>query len=102
METPRSQPVSATVRYAILLDGEYIKKRLSRQLGRRAQAADIIAHIQEIRDHHLVAGLSLYRIFYYTADPVAGTATHPLSKTIVDFTATETFRYNSSLLQRRT
>jgi hypothetical protein len=81
-------------RAAILLDGEYVKKTLGRRLGRFPTHADIMSEVDRILAHPDVGGLSLNRIFYYTADPVTGTARHPLDGSILDFGGTAAFARN--------
>ncbi len=87
-------------RVAILLDGEYVKKVLERQLKRFPTHSDVMAEVQRILVHEAVKDLALYRIFYYTAEPLAGKATHPLNGKTIDFGASETFARNARLIDK--
>ena len=87
-------------RLAILLDGEYVKQVLGRQLKRFPTHADVMAEVQRILAHDTVKDLSLYRIFYYTAEPLAGKAAHPLSGETINFGASATFARNARLIDR--
>ena len=87
-------------RVAILLDGEYVKKVLGRQLKRFPTHSDVMAEVQRILVHEAVKDLALYRIFYYTAEPLAGKATHPLSGKTIDFGASATFARNARLIDK--
>lgn len=87
-------------RVAILLDGEYVKKVLGMRLKRFPTHRDVMAEVQRILVHEAVKDLALYRIFYYTAEPLAGKATHPLSGKTIDFGASETFARNAQLIDK--
>ncbi len=59
-----------------------------------------MAEVQRILAHDTVKDLSLYRIFYYTAEPLAGKAAHPRSGKTIDFGASETFARNAQLIDK--
>lgn len=65
-------------RVAVLLDGEFVKKVLGKRLRRPATHRDISAEVRRIRSTPELQILPLYRVFYYTADPLPGRATNPL------------------------
>ena len=46
-----------------------------------------------------LAGLSLYRVFYYTANPLTGTSENPIDKTRVNFASTKQHTQNRSLIE---
>ena len=85
-------------RVALLIDGEFLKKTLAKKLRHFPKLQDVQAEIQRILTLPDVAGLDLYRIFYYTADPVSGVATHPLSKAKTDFATSPAFARNTQLI----
>jgi uncharacterized LabA/DUF88 family protein len=87
-------------RVAILLDGEYVKKVLSQKLKRFPAPPDIMSEVQRIRADPTLAILSLYRVFYYTADPLVGTTTHPLDHTAIDFARTAVYSQNTQLIDK--
>ena len=92
--------MSLTDRYAILLDGEYVKKTLGKRLKRFPDFSHVIAEVERIKQTPALVPFQLYRVFYHTADPLTGTTTHPLSKVLIDFATTEAFRRNSQLIDR--
>lgn len=87
-------------RVAILLDGEFVKKVLGQRLKRFPDPADIMGEVVRILAEPALAGHQLYRIFYYTADPLSGTTSHPLSGAQIDFAATPVFSRNTRLINR--
>ena len=89
-----------TERVAVLLDGEYARKVIARRLGRFAEPEDLMAEVRRILSSPAVVHLLLYRIFYYTAEPLAGTTTHPLDGAAVDFQASPVFSRNARLIDR--
>lgn len=89
-----------TDRYAILLDGEYVKKTLRRNLKRAPDFTDVVSEIQRMKATAALARFELYRVFYHTAEPLTGKATHPLNKSAIDFGATDVYRQNTQLIDR--
>ena len=87
-------------RVAVLLDGEFVKKELGRRLGRFPQPADIMSEVARILKTPSLSGHHLYRVFYYTADPLIGSVHHPLSGKKLEFGATPTFSRNTRLIDR--
>lgn len=87
-------------RVAILLDGEYVKKVLHNKNKRFPTHTDVMAEVRRIQEHDAVKLLDLYRIFYYTADPLSGKGVHPLDGTVIDFGSTPTFSQNSQLINK--
>lgn len=87
-------------RVAVLLDGEFVKKVLKQRLNRFPDVRDVMTEIARILKAPEVHEYALYRIFYYTADPLRGSFRHPLSGEQVDFGASRVFRENTSLIGR--
>jgi hypothetical protein len=50
-------------RYALLLDGGFVLKRLRARTSRPADASDVLAECRRIIQHSLVADLELLRIY---------------------------------------
>ena len=67
-------------RVAILLDGEFAKRALQKGRKRFPTAEDVMAEVRRLLSADLLRSLELYRVIYYTADPLTGSATHPLSR----------------------
>lgn len=87
-------------RVAVLLDGEFVKKILRRRSSRFPTSADIMTEVQRIIASPSLHGLTLYRIFYYTAEPLGGTATHPLDRKVIDFAKSTVYSENKRLIDK--
>ena len=82
---------------AIMLDGGYFTKRFRKLHGRFPKADDAIRFCTELM--RCLDGCTLYRIFFYDADPYDGTSKNPISKQTVNFANTPVARDHRSLLQ---
>jgi hypothetical protein len=71
-------------RVAVLLDGEFVRKRLSRHRTVLPTAEDILSEVDRMRLHPDLSALPLYRVYYYTADPLHGMAQHPMGGPPID------------------
>lgn len=87
-------------RVAILLDGEFVKRTVGARLGRFPTHADVASEVHRVLAHADCRGLSLYRVFYYTAEPLTGTATNPLDGSLIDFARTAVYSRNKQLIDR--
>lgn len=86
-------------RVAILLDGEYVRKVLSRRIEPAALShVHVMAEIQRILAEPSLAKHALYRVLYYTAEPLVGTTVHPVDGSKVDFSRTPVFSSNRHLI----
>lgn len=85
---------------AVLLDGEYVKKTLRRRLTRFPHDSDVMGEVRRIISHPDLHGESLYRVFYYTAEPLTGVGTNPLDASITDFARTPVYSRNKRLIDR--
>ena len=92
--------MSTPDRVAVILDGEYVKKVLGRKLARFPTHTDVMAQVTRMLADASLRGLQLYRIFYHTAEPLAGTTTHPLDGKRIDFAATTVFSQNTQLIDK--
>ncbi|WP_420633835.1 NYN domain-containing protein [Candidatus Palauibacter sp.] len=81
---------------AILIDGEFMKKRLSRRLKRFPDGEAVMGEISRIRS--ALGSPALYRVFYYTANPLTEKVTNPLDGSVVDFARTGSYRRNRRLI----
>jgi uncharacterized LabA/DUF88 family protein len=90
----------AKPRYAILLDGGFLKKKLLDQLGRHPTADDIVAKCDDLQRIPEVAEHELLRIYYYDAYPAAQTLRLPVSREPYNSGETERFRQSQSLFDQ--
>jgi uncharacterized LabA/DUF88 family protein len=87
----------AEARYAILLDGGFLTKRLYKRLGAHATADDIVAECVRLRGLSEVANYELLRIYYYDAFPSAERVTTPVSKNSLNLSTSARYRQAQSL-----
>ncbi len=86
-------------RIALLLDGGFVKKKLSDKLKRFPSYKDVLQLCGEILDKPRVAGKDLFRIYYYyDAPPLEGTAQNPIDGSVVDFSKSPQAARNRALL----
>lgn len=87
-------------RYAVLLDGGFVIKKLCQRSSPMVfpTADDIEALSTSIARHACVADQTLLRIYFYHANPAAGVLKNPIDGSTVDLSKTETFKQNESLL----
>ncbi|ODT27066.1 MAG: hypothetical protein ABS54_06400 [Hyphomicrobium sp. SCN 65-11] len=83
-------------RYAILMDGGFVTRKLREKLGKAPEASDIVALADEIRGHAELSSYELMRIYYYDAPPALDTIEYPVSKTEYILATTERARQAQS------
>lgn len=86
-------------RYAILLDGGFVTRKLQEKLGHPPKAGDIVALCDEIRATLPLAGYELMRVYYYDAPP--STETVKLPVTGADHALGEPARETDARAERR-
>jgi len=84
--------------FAVLLDGGFVIKKLSRTLGRFPTAEDIENQCTTMQQHPALAGMRLLRIYFYHAPPATGMLVNPLDKSSTDLSKTPVFKRHESLL----
>lgn len=84
-------------RYAILLDGGFVTRKLQEKLSRVATADDVVALCEEISSNELFKSYELMRIYYYDAPPSLETVKLPVSKTDHPLAITDRARHAQSL-----
>lgn len=90
----------AKPRYAILLDGGFVKKKLFDELGRHPTADDIVAKCEQLRAIPEVTEHELLRVYYYDAYPAAQSLRLPVSRGAYNTGDTERFRQSQSLFDQ--
>lgn len=84
-------------RYAILIDGGFITRKLQERLGRPAKADDVVGYCDEIRANAHLKDYELMRIYYYDAPPALETVQLPVSGADHALSTTERARNAQSL-----
>jgi len=87
-----------TSKYAVLLDGGFVTKKLQGRLKRFPRAADVDQECQRIAQHAQLAHRDLLRIYFYDALPAKDRLTNPIDGSALDLSATPEFRDHISLL----
>ncbi len=83
-------------RFAILIDGGFLK----RKLGSRENpltAASVNAFVEGVCEHAVLSGLLLHRVYFYDAPPLRSTGRKPLAGETVRFGDTPLARRNERL-----
>lgn len=91
--------MSFPLRYAVLLDGAFVIRKLEAQLGRFPTASDIQAFAAAIHAHESVSELSRLRIYFYHAHPAAGVLVNPVNKKRVSLESTSIHDNHKRLLE---
>jgi len=86
-------------RFAILIDGGFMKRKLQSRLKRFPKVSDIEDEVIRIRAHERLHGLELLRIYFYDAMPATGLLINPIDGTETDLTKTQSYSSNVSLIQ---
>lgn len=88
-----------TSKFAILVDGGFIKKKLKARNHHFPTVAEITTEIERVKTHQALSGLSLLRVYFYDAPPASGTLRNPIDNALVDLSAHPDHGRNLSLLQ---
>lgn len=84
-------------RVAFILDGGFVRVKLSALLGRFPEPADVMALASRIQSHERLRDSRLLRVYFYDAPPMSGTKAHPLSGKPYRFDAHRIRELNQSL-----
>lgn len=84
---------------AILMDGGFVKKKLSQRHRRFPTVQDITGLAQQIMQNQLLRGKDLLRVYFYDAPPFEGTVVNPVDHTRTNFAVTPQARQNLNLLR---
>ncbi|HVY52296.1 MAG TPA: NYN domain-containing protein [Devosia sp.] len=86
-------------RYAVLIDGGFLRKKLGQRNGHFPTVPEIVAETERIKQHPALTDYSLLRIYYYDAPPAAGVITNPVDGSKTDLAATKVASDNLALQQ---
>ena len=84
-------------RYAILLDGGFVTKKLAEKLGKTPTATDVVDLCNDIRGNGHLANYELMRIYYYDAPPSTENIKQPVSGAAYKLAETQRARNAQSL-----
>ncbi len=86
-------------KFAILMDGGFVTKKLVPKLGQFPSANDVQSEVDRISGHEYLAGHSLMRVYFYDASPSTETLKNPIDGTTVNLGATKIHSDYTSLHQ---
>lgn len=84
-------------RFAILLDGGFVWKRLGLRLGRPPALREILDVAERVSAHADFNGYERLRIYYYDAPPATGALKNPLDGSITNLRRTEVHARQAAL-----
>ncbi len=90
--------MSYPLRYALLLDGGFLIRKLAGQLRTFPTAHDVESIANAVADHECVADLSRLRVYFYHAPPAVEELTNPISKEVLHLSTTAFSANNRQLL----
>lgn len=85
-------------KYAVLLDGGFVTKKLQGRFGLFPTAPEVEQECLRIAQHPQLANRDLLRIYFYDAAPAKDRLTNPIDGSALDLSATSEFRHHMSLL----
>lgn len=88
------------MRYAILIDGGFLKRKLASKLQRAPFAEDVRSYVEELQRHQEIDSASPFRVYYYDAPPAVRQLKHPLTGQLVNLQQTEVARQQQKLLSQ--
>ena len=86
-------------KFAVLIDGGFIKKKLQERHKRFPTIPDIQTEVERIKYYPHLTAKSLLRVYFYDAPPAAGVIRNPLDGKRIDLSATRNHADNTSLQQ---
>src|SRR5258708_7329736 len=86
-------------KYAILMDGGFVKKKIQQRTKNFPTVLDIDAEVTRIKGHTALADCELLRVYFYDAVPAAGVLTNPIDASKTDLGAHSIYSANVGLHQ---
>lgn len=86
-------------KFAILMDGGFVKKKLQARHRHFPTVAEIESEVARIKAHPAVDDYTLLRVYYYDAPPASGNLTNPISGALLDLSTGDRHSANVGLQQ---
>ena len=86
-------------KFAILVDGGFVKKKLKARNHHFPTIIEISAEIERIKAHPSLSASRLLRVYFYDAPPASGTLQNPISNAVLDLASHPDHSKNLSLQQ---
>lgn len=89
------------VKVAVLIDGGFFVKRFNNVFNQSHSMTgeDVAKRLYTIAHSHVGGGNILYRIFYYDCHPFDKKMHNPISNRVVDFKATQEYKFRTELIE---
>lgn len=87
------------LRYAILLDAGFVKRKLKPISAEPLTAASFEILVSAIRAHPSLAEHRLHRVYFYDAAPLSRSVDHPVTGEALEYGATDVYHANVALLK---
>ena len=89
------------VKVAVLIDGGFFVKRFNNifNQSRTMTGEEVAKRLYTIAHRHVGSENTLYRIFYYDCHPFDKKMHNPISKKVVDFKATDEYKFRTELIE---
>ena len=88
-----------SARFAILMDGGFVRLKLHRRLGRFPGVEDVVAEIDRLKECPELQHLQLLRTYFYDSPPASGMLVNPVSGQTLDLGMSPIFAANAALQQ---
>jgi uncharacterized LabA/DUF88 family protein len=86
-------------KFAILMDGGFVKKKIQQRTKSFPTVAGIEDEVKRIKRHAALEGCELLRVYFYDAVPASGVLTNPLDASRHDLSTHKYYSPNISLHQ---
>ena len=86
-------------KYAILMDGGFVKKKIQQTTKKFPAVSDIDAEVKRIKAHAALAGCELLRVYWYDAVPASGKLCNPIDATTINLGNSKIYSANVGLYQ---
>jgi uncharacterized LabA/DUF88 family protein len=90
---------SMSGKFAILMDGGFVKKKIKQRTSNFPTVADFRSEIDRIKKHSALNGCELLRVYFYDAPPASGTMKNPIDQSTISLDAHQDHPRNVSLHQ---
>lgn len=97
----KKEPTFPPVKIAVLIDGGFFVKRFNclYNKDRKMSGSEVAECLYKMAFRHVGKNNTLYRIFYYDCLPLSKKVHNPISKKLIDFSATEEYKFRTELLE---
>lgn len=86
-------------KYAILIDGGFVKKKIKSKTKKFPTVAEIEGEIARVKTNPSLTDFTLLRVYFYDAPPATGKVANPIDGTVTAFSTHPHFSDNISLHQ---